>query len=336
MRNLIFTLGLISSAAPAFAQSEAPVGVRASGMAGAFVAVADDASAVFWNPAGLASGSYFSVALDNNLLKTPDDTSFPHRRSGFLIAVGAPAVGVSYFITTVTRAAEPAAEPTAIAELRVGRNTDGLTRVERLEARHIGATVVQSIGRNLAVGATLRLVRGSASTGAVTAGNADEFDEAGDLFPRKGTTKFDTDLGVMFSGTVAKAGLAVRNLFEPDFSTPDGAPITLERRIRGGVSVLMLQVITLAADFDFTKAPASFGEWRDAAIGAEMRPTRRAWVRTGIHWNTAGGDGGPGSAPVASVGGSYAVYGSLVADGQYSFGSENGDQGWGVGIRFVF
>jgi hypothetical protein len=336
MRNLIFTFATICTAVPAAAQSEAPVGVRAAGMAGAFVAVADDASAVFWNPAGLATGSYFSVALDNNLLKTPDDTSFPHRRSGFLIAVGAPALGVSYFMTTVTRAAEPVAEPTAIAELGVGRNTDGLIRVERLEARHIGGTVVQSIGRNLAVGATLRLVRGSASTGVVSAGKADEFDEAGDLFPRKGTTKFDTDLGVMFSSTVAKAGLTVRNLFEPDFSTPDGAPITLERRIRGGVSLLMLQAITLAADFDFTKTPASFGEWRDAAVGAEVRPARRAWVRGGIHWNTAGGRAGLGAAPVASVGGSFAVYGSLMADGQYSFGSENGDQGWGVGIRFVF
>jgi F plasmid transfer operon, TraF, protein len=336
MRNLIFTLAIISTAAPAIAQSEAPVGVRASGMAGAFVAVADDASAVFWNPAGLASGSYFSVALDYNLLQTPDDTSFPHRRSGFLIAVGAPALGVSYFTTTVTRAAETVAEPTAIAELGVGRNTDGLVRVERLEARHIGATVVQSIGRHMAVGGTLRLVRGEASTGVLGADNTEAFDKAGDLFPREGTTKFDTDLGVMFSGTIAKAGLAVRNLFEPEFSTPGGATIALERRIRGGVSVLMLQTITLAADFDFTKAPASLGEWRDAAIGAEVRPARRAWVRAGIHWNTAGGDSGPGAAPVGSVGGSYAVYGSLVADGQYSFGSENGDQGWGVGIRFVF
>jgi hypothetical protein len=39
---------------------------------------------------------------------------------------------------------------------------------------------------------------------------------------------------------------------------------------------------------------------------------------------------------VASVGGSYAVYGSVLADGQVSFGSENGDRGWGVGVRFVF
>lgn len=40
-----------------------PIGARATGMGGAFVAVADDASAVFWNPAGVArlSGNVVSV-----------------------------------------------------------------------------------------------------------------------------------------------------------------------------------------------------------------------------------------------------------------------------------
>jgi hypothetical protein len=324
MRSLIFTcLILPVLASTAAAQAEAPAGVRATGMGGAFVAVADDASAVFWNPAGLASGSYFSLALDTNRLETADDTSFPHRRTAFMLAIGAPAVGLSYFSTTVTRAAASVSGADAM-------------RVERLAARHMGATVVQSLGRNAAVGATLRLVRGSASTGVVSVGDAEAFDDAGDLFPRKGTTKFDTDIGVMVSGTYAKAGVAVRNVFEPEFPTPDGASIPLERRVRGGASLLLLQAITVAADVDFTKGSTSLGEWRDAAIGAEMRPVRRAWVRGGVHWNTAGGNSGPGAAPVASVGGSYAVYGSVLADGQVSFGSENGDRGWGVGVRFVF
>ena len=38
---------------PAFSQSFDLVGTRALGMGGAFVAVADDASATWWNPAGL-------------------------------------------------------------------------------------------------------------------------------------------------------------------------------------------------------------------------------------------------------------------------------------------
>jgi hypothetical protein len=338
MRSLILTILIAcASASEVVAQTEPPAGVRATGMGGAFVAVADDASAVFWNPAGLASGSYFSVALDDNRLQTPDNTSFPHRRSAFMIAVGAPALGLSYFSTVVTRAAAVSnVELAAAAASGLTPNTQNVVRVERLEARHIGATVVQSLGRHTAVGATVRLVKGSASTGLVDATDADAFDDAGDLFPRKGTTKFDTDLGVIVSGGGAKAGLAVRNAFEPRFTTSDGDAITLERRIRGGVSVVMLQVVTVAADFDFTKGTTTLGEWRDAAIGAEARLVRRAWVRAGVHWNTAGGDAGPGAAPIGSVGGSFAVYGSVLADGQVSFGSANGDRGWGLGLRFVF
>jgi hypothetical protein len=329
MRSLILTVLVASTlVSRADAQSEPPAGVRATGMGGAFVAVADDASAVFWNPAGLASGSYFSLALDDNRLQTADNTSFPHRRSAFMVAIGAPALGLSYFSTTVTRATR--------AQLLPG--TGGHTDVflERLAARQVGATLVQSLGRRVAVGATVKVVRGSASTGLVDAGDSSAFDNFEELFPARATTKFDSDIGLMVSSRVAKAGIAVRNMIEPKFATSDGAAITLERRIRGGVSLLLLQTVTLAADVDLTKGSTSFGEWRDAAIGAELRPGRRTWVRGGIHWNTAGGTSGPGAAPIGSLGGSYAVYGSVLADGQVSFGSENGDQGWGVGLRFVF
>ena len=50
--------GLMPAAATA--QTFETVGTRAAGMGGAFVAVADDASAVYWNPAGLASAAYLS------------------------------------------------------------------------------------------------------------------------------------------------------------------------------------------------------------------------------------------------------------------------------------
>ncbi len=318
---------LLTTTVPAWAQGEAPAGARATGMGGAFVAVADDASAVFWNPAGLASGSYFSLAVDTNHLNTEDDSVFPHDRSALMIALGTPALGLSYFTNTVTRAAELSAP---------GLDATNEYRVERLETRHVGATVVQSIKQRIAVGATVKLVRGSASTGFVSAADRSAFDRADELFPQRTTTKFDADFGVMLTGAVGKVGVAVRNAFEPEFDTPDGIPVSLERRVRGGLSLLLHQFITVAADFDFTDAPTSRGEWRDAAIGAEARLTRKAFARSGVHWNTAGGDNGPGAAPVFSVGGSYAVYGSVLADAQISMGSPDGDTGWGVGVRFVF
>jgi hypothetical protein len=283
-------LALLGPAVSASAQSEAPVGVRATGMGGAFTAVADDSSAAFWNPAGFATGSFFSLVVDGNVLD---------RRSGLFIGMGVPPLGLSYYRT-------------AIAAVKNGRNT--------LVAQHAGVTLVQSIGGRLAVGSTLKLVHGVVSVPAgsdTVSGNA-----------------FDADLGVMATGSFGQLGLSVRNLLEPEFKTGDGA-VRLERRVRGGISIHAGQATTVAADLDFTTATTPRGEWRDAAVGVETHPVRNAWLRGGVHWNTAG-NSGPGAAPIGSFGGSYTVYGSVTADAQVSFGSRDGDRGWGAGLRFAF
>jgi hypothetical protein len=289
-RSWLWSLAvLLTVTPPAFAQSEAPVGVRAAGMGGAFTAVADDGSAAFWNPAGFASGSFFSLVVDANRLD---------RRSGALVALGTPPLGLSYYRT-------------AIAETKNGRNT--------LVAHHAGVSLVQSLGGRLAVGTTLKLVHGVA-------------------LPADGegisTNKFDADLGLMTTGSVGQLGLSVRNLLRPEFKTADGG-IRLDRRVRAGVSIHLSHETTVAADLDLTTAATPRGDWRDAAIGVEGRPAAKARVRRGVHWNTAGG-GGPGAAPIASVGASYAIYGATQADAQVSFGSASGDRGWGLGLRFVF
>lgn len=51
---IILALGLIG---PLHAQEELPVGARPMGMSGAFIAVADDANTVMWNPAGITQMS---------------------------------------------------------------------------------------------------------------------------------------------------------------------------------------------------------------------------------------------------------------------------------------
>src|SRR5690242_15144104 len=127
MRRRVAILGLGScllfgcSAVPALAQGEPPVGVRAAGMGGAFTAVADDASATVWNPAGLASGSYFSAAVDRSGVTDGGSSLF----AGFAL----PVLGISY-----QRVA--GAFPTGSAV--TGRNT--------LVAQSAGVSLVQSIG----------------------------------------------------------------------------------------------------------------------------------------------------------------------------------------------
>jgi hypothetical protein len=295
----VLALLLVLATAPsAFAQSDPKaqrdsghaVGVRAAGMGGAFTAVADDGSAAFWNPAGFASGSFFSLVVDANVLD---------RQRGALVALGTPPLGLSYYRT-------------AIAPEKNGRNT--------LVAHHAGVTLVQSLGGHLAVGTTLKLVHGIASPGGSAAIS---------------TNKFDADLGVMSTGSLAQVGLSVRNLLEPELKTSGGGAIRLERQVRAGVAIRAGQNLTVAGDLDLTEASTPRGEWRDAALGIESHPAVKAWLRGGVHWNAAGGSA-TGAAPVGSVGGSYAVYGAVLADAQVSFGSADGDRGWGIGLRFVF
>lgn len=295
-------LAALGQSPDVMAQAEPIVGVRAAGMGGAFVGVADDASATYWNPAGLASGAFVSLVVDRSAVKPADSLGAPQGSSA-LVAIATPPFGVSY-----DRTVFPVAP--SIGAAQPGRNTGGL---DTLVANQFGVTVDQSLHDGIAVGATLRAVRGTTAIETKTA--------------------LDADFGVMVSGQSARAGLAVRNAFEPEFAAAGGS-IRLERRIRGGASLLIREVVRVAADSDLTTLDVPGGRWRDAAVGAELHPVQRAWIRGGVHWNTAGGD--LGTAPILSVGGSGAVYGSLMVDAQVSAGSKNGNRGWGAGLRYNF
>jgi len=73
------------------------LGVRAQGMAGAFVAVADDATAAYWNPAGLGTGDFFSFALERSHVSLPPvDGVTPVLRTGAVL-VGTPPLGAGYY-----------------------------------------------------------------------------------------------------------------------------------------------------------------------------------------------------------------------------------------------
>lgn len=276
---------------PAAAQDLPAPGVRAAGMGGAFTAVADDASAVYWNPAGLASGSFFSLVLDHD---SRDEGS------ASLLALGTPPLGFAYYRTATGSRAN-------------GRNS--------LVAHHAGATVLQSLGDHFVVGGTAKFVHGVVDGGGASVSS----------------NKFDADVGVMLKGSLGRIGLTAQNLTEPSFEGI-GEAVTLERRVRTGIALNILELTMISADFDLTTARAgSVGatvtdDWRDVAFGAETHPVAKLWLRGGAHWNAAGET----AAPVGSFGGSYAIYGSTVADAQVSFGSENGNRGWGVGLRFVF
>src|SRR5260221_14438342 len=91
-------------AAPLAAQPTDAIGVRAQGMGGAFTAVADDATASWWNPAGMAGGAYFNALLESGAQTEPrsdrtaaGDPQSASRANTRSFAVAFPALGLSYY-----------------------------------------------------------------------------------------------------------------------------------------------------------------------------------------------------------------------------------------------
>ena len=321
-RSVVVGLVVAAMAAPAGAQSFEAVGTRAAGMGGAFVAVADDASAAYWNPAGFAAGSYFSLVLDRNSAEVKPPVGPAANQSGLLIALGMPALGLSYYGLR-SRTVAPAA---------VTETGNVLLEADTLVTHHAGVTFIQSVVRGLAVGGTLKLVRGYASSLLAPATARDGLLDSGNSGPSRGETHADADLGVMASVGKLKAGVTLRNASEPSFDTPDGKPLRLDRQARAGVSFVPVAGWIVAADSDILEMEGPYGPSRRLAAGTEGRLHRRATVRGGFSLNTADGD----RARSYSVGGSFAATASVFFDFQYTGGSDRAPQGWGVAARFAY
>lgn len=325
---------LLFAGAPLWAQTPESAGTRAAGMAGAFTAVADDASAVYWNPAGLASGSFFSLVADWNTSKaTLDDDDRARSQSSILVALGTPALGVAYYRLRDTAIRLP--DLTA-APLPLGAGSPvGALRVDSLVTHHFGVTLVQSIVDRVAVGGTVKLVRGFAASQLVPAGDPDEILDASDDLIGASENEFDADLGVMANLGTIRAGLSVRNVSEPEFNTPEGGHLKLPRQFRAGVALVPVPNTLIAVDLDLNDTPGAYGDQRNLAVGGEVRLVPRASVRGGFRMNTVGDLPGDHS-PVFSVGGSYAVLSSLFVDGQITAGSSSGGPGWGISARVAY
>lgn len=331
-RAALATLLFLTCPVPAAGQSADGVGTRAAGMSGAFVAVADDASAVYWNPGALATGPFFSLVVDRVGGRTGLEDPSSGSRSGFLIALAAPALGLTYYRLRTTTIVSP--QPSAARQLGAFAVGSGQVRLDSLVTHHVGATIVQSVTDRIAVGATLKLVRGAAAIADVRDRDRKGLLADGVDLPGRSTTRLDADLGIVASAGPLRAGLAVRNVREPTFQTGSGA-LTLERQVRGGLALMIAQGWTVAADLDLTKTGGPFGPVRDAAFGTEARLARRAVVRGGVRVNTTGG-ALPGRAPSASAGVSYAIRAGVFLDAQITAGSARAVRGWGVAARFVY
>ena len=325
---------VLSHADPASAQVFESVGTRAQGMAGAFVGVADDATASWWNPAGLASGSYFNLVLERGRTTQPaepgpDGPASRLTTSGFAVAF--PALGANFYRLQV--AGIGPINP--IAGGSEGRQPEGGARSAHLLAvSQFGITVGQSMGDHLVVGSTLKILRGGAIAADIDA-TGDGLDRAAALDP-EGATRGDLDLGAMARAGRFKAGLTLRNVTKPAFG--DGsARISLVRQARAGLSlatapVAAFETFVLAADADLSRTPTRFGDVRHAAAGVEAWLNgRRLGVRAGTSTNTVGE-----ARPSWSTGVSVAPIRGLFIEASKTTGQDDTLAGWTTTLRFAF
>jgi F plasmid transfer operon protein TraF len=288
-----FVSFVLTLAGQASAQTTDVIGVRAQGMAGAFTAVADDSTAGFWNPAGLAGGAFANGILEYSRPEREVDQSV----SGFSAAY--PALGITYYRLPISHIR---VEPSTAEEPADREDLDNL--------RLFAATVAQSIGQHFVLGATIKLLHASDTTG-------------------------DVDAGVMATFGPLRIGATLKNLFEPTFTSGPLA-LTLGRHGRVGAAVTsgtrgVVGSATAAVDFDLTTEHPVTGDERFIAVGGEAwAPHNVVGIRGGFRHNTVGL-----GQTMLSGGVSVALRKNTFVD----FYATTGDlvrHGWGSDLRVTF
>jgi hypothetical protein len=253
---------LVSCPKAASAQIYESFGIRAQGMSGAFVAVSDDASTTWWNPAGLASGGYFNGLVEFDRVENPAGTR------ARAVAFNVPSLGLSYYRLALNgmRPQDPTGSASA-------------SREDQGVLSQFGATVGQSVGSHLILGSTLKLVhalgetRADLDVGAMAALGRVRLGVAVKNLRTPEFSEGDTRLELprqVRVGAAAKAG------------QPNRAEIIA------------------AVDADLTTTPTVVGDERHLATGVEAwLANRSVGVRAGVGMNTLGESRRSGSVGVS-------------------------------------
>jgi hypothetical protein len=238
-------------ASDASAQTTDIIGVRAQGMAGAFTAVSDDATAGWWNPAGLAGGAFFNGLIEYGR----PDRSTDETMKG--VAFAYPALGLSYYRLPVS-------------QIRVVTSTaaDPTSRKDQGVLSFYGATVGQSLGEHLVIGSTLKLLHAGETHTDLDIGVMATIGIA-----RIGATLRNVTAPSFGSGVDA---FTLQRHARVGFALTSG-----KRGVIGSA--------TLGVDADLTAEQTIRGEERFLAIGGEAWAGQRTLaIRGGLRRNMAG------------------------------------------------
>ena len=317
------------------AVAQTPIGTRAAGMGGAFVAVADDASAVYWNPAGIASGSLASMIVDfgrgDAVPKSPQ-TAAAQKDTATVVAVSATAFGVAYYrlATYGTSAALPAVlAPPSREEVR--------RSVHALTTSTVGVSLLQSLTDHIVVGVTPKLIRGGARHGVSTSTDAHDALDTAKGLDGPATTAFDVDAGVMLAAKRFRLGAVAHNLATPSFETGVGADdaVEIDREVRVGAAWgsgwTGLSRVIVSVDADLTSQATPAGDRREVAAGVDTWwRNQRLGLRGGLRRSTIG------DARAAVTGGvSAALRPGMLVEGHLLRGQGH-ERSWSIGARVMY
>lgn len=288
-------------------------------MAGAFVAVATDSSAVWWNPAALPTGPFADVSIGFGDVRNGQPLPGSAGRTTAL-AVTLPLLGVHV---------------ASYDHVRVANRRGGATALSRVAVRQLGLTLVQSIVSGVHVGGTLKYLRGSWASDRRFVEGGQAIAGARALSGSDAEGRWDADLGVIAVHHGWRVGLLARQLMAPSFG--EGAEaIRPGRQVRVGLAFDAAEAdgppVTVAADFDLTGADGPDGLSRAAAVGVE-RWVRggKLGLRGGVRVSTAGDP-----RPAASAGASLMVKSGLFLEVSGTAGTNDAPRSWGATARVSF
>ena len=187
-------------------------------------AVADDATSIYWNPAGMATGAVSQLCAglrpeSRGTAQSGRDAGRLARGPAQFIAFTLPPFGLGYYRRSMAAATDLTPEGMAGPSREDGRQS-----VQALTTSNIGVTLAQSINDYIVVAGTVKFVRGEVTSGVSTAGDPfDALDER-DSFPHRSTSRVDVDAGAMVAVEQWRLGLV-----GPE---PDDAGVRSSRRGR--------------------------------------------------------------------------------------------------------